>query len=238
MTISLNHFKDIARQNLEGNVTLSSGGELINKGTLSQRTATFFKDVASVLSKTRSDGKENTDLQRRAIDSFSNALKQEYGERIAGKALKEYGPLNRLTGQKILDVEARTKQAIEEQKKIDAAKTVEGVSSKALSGLLDKHRVTLEIEGDAPQGPQSYGRVHPILRGNLSNALMMTVSNAKGELAGKSASDAQIYHAMLNALPDVAAQKGIKADHVAAVRLLISSHLESIADAIRVKARE
>jgi hypothetical protein len=100
--ISLNTFVDRAKLSEGGDMRLSrDGGELVNKGTLGQKVATFFTDIGKALGLVKeTKGNEASDRQEKALAGFREALSRDFTPEIAEKVLTG---VTKFTGKVVLD---------------------------------------------------------------------------------------------------------------------------------------
>jgi hypothetical protein len=100
--ISLNTFVDRAKLSDGGDMRMSrDGGELVNKGTLGQKVASFFTDIGKALGLVKETrGNEASDRQEKALAGFREALSQQFTSTVADKVLSEYK--GELTGKFVL----------------------------------------------------------------------------------------------------------------------------------------
>ncbi len=89
--ISLNQLKNVARENLDGDLRVSRDSQetLVNKGTLGNKIATFFDSIGRALGLISDDTRQLR--QQEALRGFSDSLKDHYGADVAQRALRQAG---------------------------------------------------------------------------------------------------------------------------------------------------
>lgn len=107
--ISLQSYISKARESVSGEVRIAKGTEdqLVNKGTLGNKIATFFQDIGGAMGLLR----PNDTLARRqsdALEGFKESLTKHYGEQVAKEAIHLAGLDERnvtLTGRVMLNTQ-------------------------------------------------------------------------------------------------------------------------------------
>lgn len=242
MTTMLDRFTAVARENPAEDVTYSLDGDLINKGTLGERTAEFFRNIKEVIDFFPSKGEKVIDFifgskpkanpsyakvlqQQRAIERFSEALTREYGTCVASQVLQEYSirpGQGRLKGQMILDVDTRAKEVRGEfEKKNAQTRLFKQAASKALGEVIDTCRMELKCQ------ESNYGKyLDRIVRGSVGACIRMKAAEIEREFPGRS-SKSEIYEAMLEAFPGLAGSKGLDWQESGAIREILAPASQS-----------
>lgn len=90
--ISLSSFLHTA-QRAEGTVRIAKGtsDELVNKGTIGNRLATFFRNVGEAIGLVRPNQPERAQRQQQAVAAFQQALTDHYGDAVANKVMARTG---------------------------------------------------------------------------------------------------------------------------------------------------
>lgn len=90
--ISLSSFLHTAQQ-AEGTVRIAKGtaDELVNKGTIGNRLATFFRNVGEAIGLVRPNQPERAQRQQQAVAAFQQALTDHYGTALANTVMARTG---------------------------------------------------------------------------------------------------------------------------------------------------
>jgi hypothetical protein len=102
--VALRSFVSTAHEAGSGEIRLAKGtsDQLVNKGTLGNRVASFFQDAARAIGLMKPDP-TRAQRQQSALDGFKDALENHFGKGIADAALQATGldTATRLTGRAV-----------------------------------------------------------------------------------------------------------------------------------------
>jgi hypothetical protein len=202
--ISLRQFREIAKQDREGDVRLSrdTPDRLVNKGTLGQMIATVFENIGQALHLVGDSRRERQEL---SLQGFKDSLLSSYGDDITKKALHEAGldetqtglQQFRFTGDKIL-------RALDHAQGLRNTEISEGRDQVLSEGLyqsvLDDFRSDLD---QSKLGPQSKEQLVGLFKQRLEDRAR-EVSDLygrpfeEGEIKHLARTEAQLMFGLLN----------------------------------------
>lgn len=185
--ISLNTFVDRAKLSESSDMRMSRDGQqLINKGSLGQKIASFFTGIGQALGVVKETrGNEASVRQETALGGFREALQKEFGTTIANQALSSRpGLTGRVVLQAVKDAQSEAKIATYHNARFTVGEELPKAAQKLgvdLKQLTASQRTAFEDHFEKAKSTALAGNLHRLDFGKVADMAEDALRKALGK---------------------------------------------------------